>query len=128
MLTNHPPHRNRHCLPRQTNRPPQRLHPRLRNQDPRRARRALQRHGGDLEDEEEDEDEDGEDEEEDEASETSTTGESAHGQPQVAARPRLRDGSPEELARRRRRREAIVLHEGDRPLTQEDIIQRRRTE
>lgn len=28
---------------------------------------------------------------------------------------------------RRRRREAIVLNEGDRPVTQEDIIQRRRT-
>lgn len=40
--------------------------------------------------------------------------------------PRMRDreDSPEEQALRRRRREAIVVNEGDRPVTQEDIIQR----
>jgi hypothetical protein len=39
-------------------------------------------------------------------------------------RPRERDESHEEQALRRRRREAIVLNEGDRPLSQDDIIQR----
>ena len=40
--------------------------------------------------------------------------------------PRVREGlgSERERAVRRRRREAIVLNEGDRPLTQDDIIQR----
>jgi hypothetical protein len=48
-------------------------------------------------------------------------------QTQLLAQPRIRDGSREEQATRRRRREAIVLNEGDRPVTQEDIIQRQRT-
>jgi hypothetical protein len=39
-------------------------------------------------------------------------------------RPREREESHEEQALRRRRREAIVLNEGDRPLSQDDIIQR----
>jgi len=37
---------------------------------------------------------------------------------------RQREESPEEQALRRRRREAIVLNEGNRPVTQDDIIQR----
>ena len=40
-------------------------------------------------------------------------------------RVRARAESPEEVALRRRRREAIVLNDGDRPVAQEDIIQRR---
>lgn len=43
-------------------------------------------------------------------------------------RRRVNDGSPQEQARRRRRREAMVLNEGDHPLGQQDIFQRRRTE
>ncbi|KAF2403716.1 hypothetical protein EJ06DRAFT_527320 [Trichodelitschia bisporula] len=39
-------------------------------------------------------------------------------------RARPHEESPEEQALRRRRREAIVLNEGDRPLSQDDIIQR----
>lgn len=46
----------------------------------------------------------------------------------LVPRIRAREGSPSEQARRRRRREAIVLSDGNRPLTQEDIIQRRRTD
>ncbi|KAJ9648555.1 hypothetical protein H2199_001410 [Coniosporium tulheliwenetii] len=38
-------------------------------------------------------------------------------------RSRFREESPEELALRRRRREAMVLNEGDRPVGEEDIIQ-----
>jgi hypothetical protein len=37
---------------------------------------------------------------------------------------RLREESIEEQALRRRRREAVVVNEGDHPLTQQDIIQR----
>jgi hypothetical protein len=37
---------------------------------------------------------------------------------------RLREESVEEQALRRRRREAVVVNEGDHPLTQQDIIQR----
>ncbi|KAJ9669062.1 hypothetical protein H2201_000888 [Coniosporium apollinis] len=37
-------------------------------------------------------------------------------------RSRFREESPEELALRRRRREAMVLNEGDRPVGEEDII------
>jgi len=37
---------------------------------------------------------------------------------------RQREDSPEERALRRRRREAIVLNESNRPVTQDDIIQR----
>lgn len=47
---------------------------------------------------------------------------------EVSPRPRVNEETPEETARRRRRREAMVLNEGDRPLSQRDIIQRRRTE
>lgn len=43
------------------------------------------------------------------------------------ATPRTRNESQAEQAVRRRRREAIVLNEGDHPLTQQDIIQRRTT-
>ena len=39
-------------------------------------------------------------------------------------RARARAESPEEVALRRRRREAIVMNDGDRPVAQEDIIQR----
>lgn len=39
-------------------------------------------------------------------------------------RMRQREDSPEERALRRRRREAIVLNESNRPVTQDDIIQR----
>jgi hypothetical protein len=39
-------------------------------------------------------------------------------------RMRQREESPEEQARRRNRREAIVLNDSDRPVTQDDIIQR----
>lgn len=39
-------------------------------------------------------------------------------------RGRLHAESPEEVALRRRRREAIVLNDGNRPVVQEDIIQR----
>ncbi|KAF2421028.1 hypothetical protein EJ08DRAFT_683194 [Tothia fuscella] len=46
-----------------------------------------------------------------------------HGTP-PAPRMREREESFEEQALRRRRREAIVLNEGDRPLSQDDIIQR----
>lgn len=38
-------------------------------------------------------------------------------------RSRFREESPEELALRRRRREVMVLNEGDRPVGEEDIIQ-----
>ena len=40
------------------------------------------------------------------------------------ARARPHEESPEEQALRRRRREAMVLNEGDRPVSQDDIIQR----
>lgn len=39
-------------------------------------------------------------------------------------RARTREESPEEMALRRRRREAMVLNEGDHPVRQDDIIQR----
>jgi hypothetical protein len=39
-------------------------------------------------------------------------------------RSRQLEESPEEMALRRRRREAMVLNEGDRPVSQDDIIQR----
>ena len=39
-------------------------------------------------------------------------------------RERMHAESPEEIALRRRRREAIVLNDGNRPVAQEDIIQR----
>ncbi|OCK81017.1 hypothetical protein K432DRAFT_404168 [Lepidopterella palustris CBS 459.81] len=39
------------------------------------------------------------------------------------ARARAHEESPEEQALRRRRREAMVLNEGDRPVSQDDIIQ-----
>jgi hypothetical protein len=42
----------------------------------------------------------------------------------AAPRPRNRNNSPGERARRRRRREAIVMNTGDRPISQQDIIQR----
>ena len=48
--------------------------------------------------------------------------------PEPVRRPRVHGGSPEEVARRRRRREAMVLNEGDRPVSERDIIQRRRTD
>jgi hypothetical protein len=38
--------------------------------------------------------------------------------------PRPRRGNEREWAARRRRREAIVLNDSDRPVTQDDIIQR----
>ncbi|KAF1814095.1 hypothetical protein P152DRAFT_472860 [Eremomyces bilateralis CBS 781.70] len=41
-----------------------------------------------------------------------------------SARTRTREENPEELALRRRRREAMVLNEGDHPVRQDDIIQR----
>ncbi|KAF2099815.1 hypothetical protein NA57DRAFT_55756 [Rhizodiscina lignyota] len=49
-------------------------------------------------------------------------------QAEVQARPRPQEESVEEVARRRRRREAMVLNEGDRPVSERDIIQRRRTD
>lgn len=47
-----------------------------------------------------------------------------YGDLQNAAPSRLREDSFEEQALRRRRREAVVVNEGDHPLTQQDIIQR----
>ena len=44
--------------------------------------------------------------------------------PVRGARARPHEESPEEQALRRRRREAMVLNEGDRPVSQDDIIQR----
>lgn len=78
------------------------------------------------ENDQDDDDEDDDDEDEDDEDEDvwMTNGEDTAGAYRGPSSRRFQEGSAEEQALRRRRREAMVLSEGGRPLGRDDIIQR----
>lgn len=87
--------------------------------------KQLRKHGlmGSMIEEDDEEDEDDEDDIYDDGDVRMTNGDDTAGNNYGRSR-RHQGRSPEEQALRRRRREAMVLSEGGRPIGREDIIQR----
>lgn len=79
---------------------------------------------GSMLEEENEQDDDDDDDEDGDSDVWMVDGEDTAGSYRGSSSRRPQDGNAEEQALRRRRREAMVLSEGGRPLGRDDIIQR----